>query len=132
MAISIEYLWKDRKRYFGLPLSFTRYSMSEDRLFTSVGLLNLKDDEVLLYRVRDIDTSRSLGQRIFGVGTVTVMSSDKSMPNLVLKNIKDPVFVKELIHKQVEQAKILRRVRVGEIMTDADGDGMPDDLDDEI
>lgn len=132
MAISIEYLWKDRKRYFGLPLSFTRYSMSEDRLFISVGLLNLKDDEVLLYRVRDIDTSRSLGQRIFGVGTVTVMSSDKSMPNLVLKNIKDPVFVKELIHKQVEQTKILRRVRVGEIMTDADGDGMPDDLDDEI
>lgn len=131
MAISIEYLWKDRKRYLGLPLSFTRYSLSEDRLFTSVGLLNLKDDEVLLYRVRDIDTSRSLWQRIFGVGTVTVMSSDKSMPNLVLKNIKDPVFVKELIHKQVEQAKIQRRVRVGEIMTDADGDGMPDDLDDD-
>lgn len=131
MAISIEYLWKDRKRYLGMPLSFTRYSLSEDRLFTSVGLLNLKDDEVLLYRVRDIDTSRSLWQRIFGVGTVTVMSSDKSMPNLVLKNIKDPVFVKELIHKQVEQAKIQRRVRVGEIMTDADGDGMPDDLDDD-
>ena len=131
MAISIEYLWKDRKRYLGLPLSFTRYSLSEDRLFTSVGLLNLKDDEILLYRVRDIDTSRSLWQRIFGVGTVTVMSSDKSMPNLVLKNINDPVFVKELIHKQVEQAKIQRRVRVGEIMTDADGDGMPDDLDDD-
>lgn len=131
MAISIEYLWKDRKRYLGLPLSFTRYSLSEDRLFTSVGLLNLKDDEILLYRVRDIDTSRSLWQRIFGVGTVTVMSSDKSMPNLVLKNIKDPVFVKELIHKQVEQAKIQRRVRVGEIMTDADGDGLPDDLDDD-
>lgn len=131
MAISIEYLWKDRKRYLGMPLSFTRYSLSEDRLFTSVGLLNLKDDEILLYRVRDIDTSRSLWQRIFGVGTVTVMSSDKSMPNLVLKNIKDPMFVKELIHKQVEQAKIQRRVRVGEIMTDADGDGMPDDLDDD-
>ena len=131
MAISIEYLWKDRKRYLGLPLSFTRYSLSEDRLFTSVGLLNLKDDEVLLYRVRDIDTSSSLWQRFFGVGTVTVMSSDKSMPNLVLKNIKDPVYVKELIHKQVEQAKIQRRVRVGEIMTDADGDRMPDDLDDD-
>ena len=131
MAINIEYLWKDRKRYFGLPLSFTRYSMSEDRLFVSVGFLNIKDDEVLLYRVRDIDTSRSLGQRIFGVGTVTVVSSDKTMPNLVLKNVKDPVFVKELIHKQVEEMKIRRRVRVGEIMTsDMDGDGEPDeDLD---
>lgn len=128
MAISIEYLWKDRKRYFGLPLSFTRYSMSEDRLFVSVGFLNIKDDEILLYRVRDIDTSRSLGQRIFGVGTVTVVSADKTMPSLVLKNVKDPVFVKEMIHKQVEEMKIRRRVRVGEIMTtDLDGDGEPDD-----
>ena len=46
MAINIEYLWKDRKRILGMPISFTRYSMSEDRLFTSVGFLNLKDDEV--------------------------------------------------------------------------------------
>ena len=123
MAITIEYLWKDRKRYFGLPLSFTRYSMSEDRLFVSVGFLNIKDDEVLLYRVRDIDTRRSLWQRLFGVGTVTVLSADKTMPNLVLQNVKDPIFVKELIHKQVEEMKIRRRVRVGEIMTtDMDDD----------
>lgn len=131
MAITIEYLWKDRKRYFGLPLSFTRYALSEDRLFTSVGFLNIKDDEVLLYRVRDIDLERRLCQRIFGVGTITVMSSDKSMPNLVLKNIKDPVMVKEIIHKQVEEAKLKRRMRVGEIVTD-DLDDADDLLDTDI
>lgn len=130
MSVTIAYLWKDRKRYFGLPLSFTRYSLSEDRLFVSEGLLNIRDDEVLLYRVRDIDTRRSLWQRLFGVGTVTVVSSDKTMPNLVLKNIKDPVMVKELIHKQVEEVKIQRRVRFGEIMgTDLDND---DELDNDI
>ena len=124
---NIEYIWKDKKRYFGLPISFTRYALSEDRLFLSVGFLNIQDDEILLYRVRDIDTSRSLWQRMFGVGTVTVMSSDKSMPNLVLKNIKNPIHVKEIIHEQVEEMKIRRRVRVGEIMTsDMDGDGEPD------
>ena len=128
MAINIEYLWKDRKRYLGMPISFTRYSLSEDRLFISEGFLSIKDDEVLLYRVRDIDTRRSLWQRIFGVGTVTVISTDKTMPTLVLKNVKDPVFVKELIHTQVEEMKLKRRVRVGEIM--ADGfDGSDDDLD---
>ena len=132
MAVTINHLWKDRKRYLGMPLSFTRYALSEDRLFLSVGFLNIKDDEILLYRVRDIDTNRTLGQRIFGVGTVTVVSSDKTMPTLVLKNVKDPVFVKELIHKQVEDVKIKRRVRVGEIMTsDMDGDGDIDDLDEE-
>ena len=132
MSIKIEYLWKDRKRYLGMPLSFTRYMMSEDRLFTSVGFLNIRDDEVLLYRVRDIDTQRTLWQRLFGVGTVTVMSSDKTMPSLVLKNVKNPVFVKELIHRQVEEMKIRRRVRVGEIMTtDMDGDGDPE-IDDDV
>jgi hypothetical protein len=61
------------------------------------------------------------------------MSSDKTMPTLVLKNVKDPVFVKELIHKQVEEMKIRRRVRVGEIMgnelDDADGEFDDADLD---
>ena len=130
MAINIVHLWKDRKRYFGLPISFTRYALSEDRLFISEGFLNIKDDEVLLYRVRDIDTSRNLWQRMFGVGTVTVMSSDKTMPSLVLKNIKDPVYVKELIHRQVEEMKIRRRVRFGEIMGEGLGDD--DNLDDEL
>ena len=129
MSVIISCLWQDRKRYFGLPLSFTRYSLSEDRLFISEGFLTIRDDEILLYRVRDIDTSRPLWQRIFGVGTVTVISSDRTMPTLVLKNIKDPLMVKELIHKQVEEMKIKRRVRFGEIMTD---DGIDDDLDDDI
>ena len=127
MAVNIEYIWKDRKRYFGMPLSFTRYALSNDRLFLSVGCLSIQDEEVLLYRVRDIDTSRSLWQRLFGVGTVTVLSSDKTMPTLVLENIKDPIFVKELIHKQVEEVKIQRRVRFGEIMASTDDDDLMDD-----
>jgi len=107
--------------------------MSEDRLSLSVGFLNIKDDEVLLYRIRDITTGRSLWQRLFGVGTVTVVSSDKTMPSLQLKNIKNPVQVKELLHRQVEEMKIRRRVRVGEIMTsdmDDDGDLDPGDFED--
>ena len=131
---TIEYLWKDRKRFLGMPLSFTRYAMSEDRLFMSVGFLSIKDDEILLYRVRDIDTKRSLGQRLFGVGTVTVASSDKTTPNLVLKNIKNPIAVKEMIHQQVEEMKIRRRVRLGEIMGAGidDNDDLDADLDDGI
>ena len=133
-APGINYLWQDRKRWLGMPLTFTRYGLSEDRLFMSVGFLNIRDEELLLYRVRDIDTSRSLWQRIFGVGTVVVMSSDKSTPSLELKNIKQPLEVKELLHKQVEEMKIRRRVRFGEVMTtgENDGDMDEDDMDDEM
>ena len=126
----MNYLWKDRKRYLGLPLSFTRYALSEDRLFLSIGFWGIEDEEVLLYRIRDINTSRTLWQRLFGVGTVTVVSSDKTMPSLVLKNIKRPIEVKELLHRQVEDMKIQRRVHLGEIMSSGcDHDAMNDDSD---
>ena len=114
------YLWSDRKRFMGMPLSFTRYALSEDRLFMSQGFLNLKDEEVLLYRVRDVTTSRSLWQRMFGVGTVTVMSSDKTQPTLVLKNVKDPMAFKELLPKQVEIMKDKRRARLAGMITPVD------------
>ena len=121
-----DYIWHDRKRYLGLPLSFTRYALSDDRLFLSVGFFSIRDEEILLYRIRDISCRRSLWQRIFGVGTITVTSSDKTTPTLQLKNVKKPLQVKELLHHQVEEMKLRRRVRVGEIMAkDADDD--PDD-----
>ena len=127
-----DYIWTDRKRFLGMPLSFTRYAISDDRLFVSVGFLSIKDEEVLLYRIRDITTSRSLWQRIFGVGSITVVSSDKTQPTLVLKNIKHPMQTKELLHQQVEEMKIKRRVRVGEIIATSYDDSDVDlDLDDE-
>ena len=64
--------------------------------------------------------SVSLWQRLFGVGTVTVISTDKSIPELVIKNIRQPNEVKELIHEYVEKMKIARRMRVGEMSMDVD------------
>ena len=126
----IEYLWKDRKRHFGLPLSFTRYSLSEDRLFCETGFLNIKADEVLLYRVRDLELTISLGQRIFGVGTVCVHSSDQSIPHLDLKNVKHPREVKELIHQKVEKAKNDRRMKSMEVMGNTGSVSHEGDFDD--
>ncbi|WP_297716895.1 PH domain-containing protein [Intestinimonas sp.] len=111
-------IWTDRKRHFGLPISFTKYSLSEDRLFRETGLLNLNEEEVLLYRVRDVSLSRSLWQRIFGVGTITVHSSDKTSPTLEVINVKDSKSVKELIFTNVEKAKEERRMRATELLDD--------------
>jgi len=123
-------LWYDKKRYMGMPISFTRYSLSSDRLFMSVGFLTIRDEEILLYRIRDINTKRTLWQRLFGVGTITIASSDKSMPLLEITNVKDPMYVKELIHENVEVAKRKHRVRLSEISGDFDGgDDFDDDLD---
>ena len=120
MLEEIKVLWKDRKRICGLPITFTKYSLSEDRLFVEAGLLNIKQEELLLYRVQDISLKLSLGQRIFGVGSVLVQSSDRSTPVLEIKNIRQPRQVKELIHQQVEKMKLARRMRVGEVLEGAE------------
>ncbi len=126
-----QYIWTDRKRHLGMPLSFTRYALSEDRLFLSIGFFSVKDEEILLYRVRDISIRRSLWQRLFGVGTIVVSSSDKSTPMLTIVSIKNPMEVKELLHENVEEMKIRRRMRFGEMTTSVDheDDGSDSDLD---
>ena len=110
--------WSDRSRILGMPITFTKYSMSDDRIFCEKGLLSVKFEEILLYRVRDISMKITLGQRIFGVGSILLQSSDKTSPVLELKNIKNPREVKEMIHRQVEEIKVPRRMRFGEILED--------------
>ena len=124
---NIQTRWSDRSRIFGLPITFTKYSMSDDRIFCEKGLLNMKFDEILLYRVRDISMKITLGQRIFGVGSILLQSSDKTAPVLEIKNVKNPRQVKEMIHQQVEQVKEQRRMRFGEVLEDPTDD-MPDFL----
>lgn len=111
-------LWHDRKRHLGLPISFTKYSMSEDRLFVETGLLNLTQNEVRLYRILDLQLKRSIGQRIFGVGSIFVSSSDKSLGTFEIKNIKNSANVKEMLSVQVEQQREEKRVYSRENMLD--------------
>lgn len=48
-----DYVWTDKKRtIFGLPLSFTRYFLTETKFITRVGLFNLVEDELDLYTVK--------------------------------------------------------------------------------
>ena len=129
-------LWNDRKRHLGLPLSFTRYRLTEDRLFCETGFFSIHEEEILLYRIRDLELKLTLGQRIFGVGSVFVHSSDKTMPTLELKNIRDPRAVKEQLYRQIEDCKDRRRMRTTEFVGDgcghedqeeSDGDDFTDD-----
>ena len=122
-------IWSDTKRILGMPITFTKYALSEDRLFINKGLLTLTTEEILLYRVRDLSVKQTLGQRLFGVGTILVQSSDKTSPTLEIENVKTPFDVKEMIHENVEKMKLERKMRVGEIL---DGHDCDHEMDEEI
>lgn len=119
----MEYLWSDRKRtLFGLPLSFTKYMLSEERLFIEQGFLNKKEDEVRLYRIMDLSLTRSFGQRIFGVGTIHCCSADKSMGDFDIISVKNPKEVKEQLSQQIEAQRDVKRVTNREYMEEGHED----------
>ncbi len=114
-------IWKDRKRtVFGLPLSFTVYIMTDEKLLINTGFLNRHQEEIMLYKISDLTLDRTLGQRLFGIGTIHCNSSDKTTPKFDIKNIKNSEVIKEELSKAVYKQKDLRRVSAREIFTDDD------------
>ncbi|MDO4732985.1 MAG: PH domain-containing protein [Bacillota bacterium] len=113
-------LWKDRKRIiFGLPWTFTRYSLTEDKLLVDTGFFNRVEEELRLYRIMDITMKRPFGQRIWGLGTIHLCTGDKSSPELDIKSIKNPRQLKELLSGMVEKQREEKRIVAREFM---DGD----------
>ena len=117
----MEMLWRDRKRTFcGLPWSFTKYSMDEERLFIDRGFFKTTSDEVRLYRIMDVSLTRTLRQKIWGIGDIQVHSSDKTLHDFTIQAVKKPMEVKELLSQNVEKQRDLKRVVNREMMTDPD------------
>ncbi|MBE6794743.1 MAG: PH domain-containing protein [Ruminococcaceae bacterium] len=113
------YVWKDRKRtLFGLPLSFTVFKLTEEKLYIETGLFSKKEEEVRLYRILDLTLKRSLGQRIFGLGTIHCCTADKSTPEFDIKSIKKSRDVKNMISDMVEAQREAKRVSSREFMDD--------------
>ena len=127
LLVDEEILWKDRKRYLGLPISFTVYSLDNNRLYVKRGFFNSVVDELLLYRVLDVKLSRSLGQKIFRVGSITLMTADQSNPTLVIKNIKNSDRTRKLLSNIVERERNEKRI-MGKEMFGASGMGIADDI----
>ena len=113
----INTIWKARKRNFlGLPWTFTIYGFSDDRLYVKTGVLNTREDEVRLYRITDIGLTRSLWQRIMGMGTIQIYSSDQSMGDFKLVNVKDSENVKEQLSQLIEKERENKRVSSREFL----------------
>ena len=124
-----ELIWKDRKRFMGMPLSFTRYSIRGIRFYVSKGLFNVEENELLLYRIMDIKFNRTLTNRIFGVGTITLFTADKTDSELKILRVKKPEKVRDLISRLVEEQRISIRARGKELfgVGDQDVDGIMND-----
>ena len=83
--------YQEKKRWllFGLPLTFTKYTLTEEQIIINTGFLNQEENNCYMYKVQDTVLSSSLFQRMAGLGTVVCKTSDVTHPQLVMKNIKN-------------------------------------------
>ena len=110
-------LWKDRKRpLFGLPISFTKYTLTEEKLLVDAGFLSRSQEEIRLYRITDFSVRQKLFQRLFGVGDIFISSSDNTQQEFSIKDIKKPYEVKEMLSDLVEKERTNKGIVTNEFL----------------
>lgn len=123
-----EIVWKDRRRVWcGLPWTFTKYELSREKLVIKTGFFTQNQDEVRLYRILDLSLTRSLSQRIFGLGTIKCHSVDKTMKDFEIRNIKNSENVKNQLSDLIEEARRTNRVSSREFMTEQEDEDEEED-----
>jgi uncharacterized membrane protein YdbT with pleckstrin-like domain len=108
--------------YQYLRVQTTRWTLTNLRLRLSSGILNKTLDDLELYRVKDITLNQPLLQRLVGLGTVVMVTSDASTPTLVLPGIPDSQAVMDKIRHEVDRVRRERGVRELDLH---DGDFVP-------
>ncbi|MDR1564968.1 MAG: PH domain-containing protein [Oscillospiraceae bacterium] len=126
-------LIKERRRWrlFGLPFTFNTYTLTAKKLIVKTGLFNTVEDEILLYRIVDMTVKSTFAQKVFGfgLGSLCIISSDKTSSHLDIKNIRNYKLFRQLLSDQVESERLRVKFRAGE-MVDRDahyGDDVHDD-----
>lgn len=122
----MEFVERKRWLFLGLPFTFTKYTIKEDMITVDTGLLKTVENDCYMYKVQDVTHSASLGEKLFGLGTVICYTGDTTHPQLLLQHIKNSKEIKEFILRESEEARIKRRTVN---MLDIGSEGA-DDMDD--
>ena len=106
-----EVKFTERKRwlFLGLPLTFTKYEISDSVLTVKQGLLTTNENDCYMYKIQDVRLSKTLFERIFGLSTITCFTGDVTHPEISLVHIKNGDAIKEFIMQASEEMRLKRR-----------------------
>lgn len=128
---AFDYVWTDKKRsLFGLPLTFTRYYLTETKFITRTGFFNIDEDEIDLYKITDKKVKYSFFQRLFNCGTIIIYSRDADTPSKEVHCVKNVRKVSELIDKYLNIMRDKYGIRGRDMMSMHSNCDHDDDFDD--
>ena len=105
----VKYCERKRLLFFGLPWTFTKYTITPSTLTIDAGFLKTEENDCYMYKVQDVKLTATLMERIFGLGTITCYTGDVTNPELLLLHIKKAKEIKNYLLKASEAARIKRR-----------------------
>ena len=97
------YIEKKRWPFLGLPLTFTKYTITDEVITINSGFLRREENDCYLYKVVDVRLERTLAERMFGLGTVHCFSGDVTDPDLKIQHIRNAKQIKDFILRQSEE-----------------------------
>jgi membrane protein YdbS with pleckstrin-like domain len=87
------------------------YELTTERLRLYSGVLDRNIEEIELYRIKDSTIDKPFQLRIFGLGNVQIVTSDRSRPSIQLHGIPDSRHVRNQLRHYVEQVRDDKGVR---------------------
>ena len=93
----MSFVERKRTKLLGLPMSFTKYIITGEKLTITTGFLSITEDDAYMYKIQDVRLTRSLCERLFKLGTITCYTGDTTHPELVLYHVKMLVRLKTLL-----------------------------------
>jgi uncharacterized membrane protein YdbT with pleckstrin-like domain len=103
------YVEKKRTKFLALPICFTTYTITDEKLTITSGFLDITVDDAFMYKVQDVKLTKSFTERIFKLGTVTCYTGDTTHPELKLLHIKNASVIKDFIMNASEESRRKRR-----------------------
>jgi len=91
--------------YKYLALQSARYTITNQRIIRRFGLFNRATFEIELYRVKDVHLYEPLQLRLFRLGTISLISSQRSTQLFELTAIKNAAAIREQLRHLVERRR---------------------------
>ena len=105
----VRYCERKRVLFFGLPWTFTKYTITPSMLTIDQGFLKIEENDCYMYKIQDVKLTATLMERIFGLGTVICYTGDVTDPEFRLVHIKQAKEIKGYLLKASEAARMKRR-----------------------
>lgn len=110
LAMALPTVWAAWKQAL---VRHTSYELTTERLRVTHGILSLEVDDIELYRIKDIHVRQPLVQRVFGLGSIVIWSSDVTLPRCrvhaqpigVVRELREQI---RLLSEDLRDRKVVR------------------------